>query len=176
MTRWNARLAAVAMLMAGLAGCRQQCFMTEADFLQSQNSVSLSPPGLEYDPHASITPGPANEPAPTTVNALNRPIRYISLPECIAIALEQGNIGSQSSVFPGIINDTLVAFNGRLLDGDDLIRVLALEPAILASATESSLARFDARWISSATWTKTDDAIANGLQSFQNGDQAQVQT
>jgi outer membrane protein TolC len=176
MTRWNARLAAVAMLMAGLAGCRQQCFMTEADFLQSQNSVSLSPPGLEYDPHASITPGPANEPAPTTVNDLNRPIRYISLPECIAIALEQGNIGSQSSVFPGIINDTLVAFNGRLVAGDDSIRVLALEPAILAADIESSLARFDARWISSATWTKTDDAIANGLQSFQNGDQAQVQT
>jgi outer membrane protein TolC len=176
MTRWNARLAAVAMLMAGLIGCRQQCFMTEADFLQSKNSVSLSPPGLEYDPHAAITPGQLNSPPPTTVNDLNRPIRYISLQECIAIALEQGNIGSQSSVFPGIVNDTLVAFNGRLVAGDDSIRVLALEPAILASDIESSLARFDARWISSATWTKTDDAIANGLQSFQNGDSAQVQT
>ena len=46
MTRWNAGLAAVAMLMAGLTGCRQQCFMTQADFNQSQNSVSLTPSGL----------------------------------------------------------------------------------------------------------------------------------
>src|SRR4029078_748957 len=125
MTRWNARLAAVAMLMAGLIGCSPQCFMTEADFLQSQTGVSLSPPGLEYDPHASIMPGPANSPAPMTVNDLNRQVRYISLPECIAIALEQGNIGSQSSVFPGIINDTLVAFNGRRVAGGHSITCVA---------------------------------------------------
>src|SRR5438034_6399550 len=47
MTRWNAGLATVAMLAAGLTGCRQQCFMTQADFIQSQTAVSLSPPGLE---------------------------------------------------------------------------------------------------------------------------------
>jgi len=86
MMRWNAGLAAVAVLAAGLTGCRQ-CFMTEADFHQAKTSVSLSPPGLEYDPHASITPGPANIPAPMNVNDLNRPIRYLSLPEAMAVAL-----------------------------------------------------------------------------------------
>src|SRR6187431_234306 len=107
-SRFVSRVSCLLCFAAGLTGCRQQCFMTEADFEQSKTSVSLTPPGLEYDPHAAITPGPANSPAPMTVNDLNRPIRYISLPECIAIALEQGNIGSQSSVFPGIVNDTLV--------------------------------------------------------------------
>src|SRR5438067_1165242 len=116
-----------------------------------------------------------------TVNDLNRPIRYVSLPECIATALEQGNIGNQNiQLFRFanqlLTNESLVGFNGRNVAADDSIRILALEPAILASDIESSLARFDARWISSATWTKTDDAIANGLQSFQNCDSAQVQT
>ena len=32
MMRWNARLAAIALLAAGLVGCRQQCFMSEADY------------------------------------------------------------------------------------------------------------------------------------------------
>ena len=44
----------------------------------------------------------------------------------------------------------LVAFNGRTVAGSDTIRVLALEPAIIGTDIESSLARFDARWISPA--------------------------
>src|SRR5262245_36031770 len=171
MTRWNAGLAAVAVLAAGLTGCRQQCFMTEADFHQATTSVSLVPPGLEADPHASITPGQWNIGAPTTVNDLNRPIRYMSLAEAIAIALEQGNIGSQSPLFPGQTNDVLPQFNGQLVAGSDSIRILALEPAIQAADIESALAKFDARWITSAVWTKTDNAVQNALTSRQNGDQ-----
>src|SRR5439155_3899399 len=72
------RVSCLLCLAAGLTGCRQQCFMTQADFNQSQNSVSLSPPGLEYDPHAAISPGPANSPPPMTVTDLNPPIPYIS--------------------------------------------------------------------------------------------------
>ena len=52
--------------------------------------------------------------------------------------------------------------------------MLALDPAIVGSNIESALARFDARWITSATWQKTDQAISNGLASFQNGDTATV--
>ena len=40
----------------------------------------------------AITPGPANVPPPMTVNDLNRPIRYLSLQESIATALEQAGL------------------------------------------------------------------------------------
>jgi hypothetical protein len=176
MMRWNARLAAMALLAAGLVGCRQQCFMTEADFNNSLNNTAVLPPNLESDPHQSIVPAGGITPKPMDVNDLNRPVRYLSLSEAIATALEQGNIGSQSPLFPGVVNDTLVAFNGRVVAGSDSIRVLALDPAITGTDIESALSRFDARWISSASWTKTDQAIANGLASFQNGDSAAVST
>src|SRR5207249_4126238 len=88
MTRWNAGLTAVAVLVAGLAGCRQQCFMTEADYQSTRNGIYLPPPNLEVDLHASIVPSPGNTPPPMTVRDLNRPVRYLSLPEAVAIALE----------------------------------------------------------------------------------------
>jgi outer membrane protein TolC len=176
MIRWNARLAAVAVLAAGLFGCGRQCYMTEADFQNctlGQNSLSV-PPNLENDPHQSIIPAMGNTPKPMDVTDMNRPARMLSLSEAIATSLEHGEVGSQSPLFPGVVNDTLVAFNGRTVAGSDSIRVLAMDPAIVGADIESALARFDARWISSATWTKTDQAIANGLASFQNGDSASV--
>lgn len=174
--RWNARLAAIALLIAGLAGCRQQCFLSEVDYNNSHTNPGLLPPNLESDPHQSIIPASGNTPEPATVNSLDRKVRYLSLSAAIATALEQGNVGSQSPLFPGVINDSLIAFNGRAVGGSDAIRVLALDPAITGADIESALSRFDARWISSATWTKTDNAIANGLGSFQNGDGASVNT
>ena len=47
------------------------------------------------------------------------------------MSLEAGNIGSQSPLFPGVVNDSLVAFGGRAVAGSDAIRVLALDPAII---------------------------------------------
>src|SRR5438045_4863544 len=104
----------------------------------------------------AITPGAGNTPRPMTVLDTNRQPRPIRLAECIAIALEQGNVGSQSSLFPGIANDTLIQFNGRLVGASDSIRVLALDPAIAGNDIESASARFDTRWLTSLTWTKTD--------------------
>jgi outer membrane protein TolC len=176
MTRWNAGLVATAVVAAGLAGCRQQCFMTEADYHATRENPYVLPANLESDPHQAIIPTPGHTPAPTTVIDLNRPARYMSLAEAIAISLEQGNIGSQSPLFPGIANDGLVAFNGRLVAGSDAVRVLALDPAIIAADIESSLARFDARWISSASWNKADNAVANALTNLQNGDNASLST
>jgi outer membrane protein TolC len=173
--RWNAGLAAVA-LIAGLAGCRQQTYMTEADYHQFRTPAYLIPPDLESNPHASIVPGTSNMPAPMTVNDTNRTPRPIRLAECVATALEQGNIGSQSALFPGIANDTLVQFNGRTVGGDDAVRVLAYDPAISASDIESSLARFDARWLSTLTWSKQDQAVNTILTNFSNGDSASFST
>jgi outer membrane protein TolC len=174
MIRWNARLAAIALLAAGLAGCRQQCFMTERDYNGLSANPNLVPGNLASDLHLSITPGPGNTRAPMTVVDTQREVKYLSLSESIAMSLEAGNIGSQSPLFPGVVNDSLVAFSGRTVAGSDAVRVLALDPAIVGADIESALARFDARWLTSASWTKTDQAIANGLQSFQNGDSATV--
>jgi outer membrane protein TolC len=175
MMRWNTGLAGVILLLGGLTGCKQQLFLTEADVAHYQ-TLGL-PKGLETDPHASIVP-PVVERAktPTTVLDPDRPIRYITLPECIAIALEQGRVGSQSPLFPGIENDQLVQFTGRTVVGDDAIRVLALDPAIVGSDIEAALSKFDTRWVSSMTWNKVDSAVANILQNFQNGDQATLST
>jgi outer membrane protein TolC len=176
MMRWNARLAAIALLAAGLAGCQRQCFMSEADYNACTNNPALVPPNLASDPHMAITPGLGNTKSPMTVLDTNREVRYISLAEAIAMSLELGQVGSQSPLFPGVVNDALLAFSGAAVGGDDGIRVLAVDPAIIGANIESALARFDTRWISSATWNKTDQAIANGLASFQNGDSATVST
>src|SRR5947209_4033188 len=172
MTRWNATLAAVALLAAGSAGCSRQCFMSEADYNGCMGNPATLPPNLASDLHLAITPGTGNPKPPMTVVDVRRDVKYVSLPECIALALENGNIGSQSPLFPGIVNENLVAFNGQTVAGSDSVRVLALDPAITGSNIESALSRFDARWVSSMTWTKTDQAVANGLASFQNGDSA----
>src|SRR6476646_7744532 len=95
--RWNAGLATVA-LIAGLAGCRQQSYMTEADAGQFRAAASLVPPDLECDLHGPIVPAAGNTPPPMTVLDTNRQARPIRLAECIAVALEQGNVGSQSAL------------------------------------------------------------------------------
>src|SRR2546421_496616 len=111
MMRWNARLAAIALLAAGLAGCGRQCFMSEADYNNCcLNNPSVIPPNLDSDLHQAIIPAAGNTPPPMRVSDASRPVRYISLSEAIAVALEQGNVGSQSPLFPGVVVDTLVAF------------------------------------------------------------------
>lgn len=172
MMRGNSRLTAV-LVLAALSGCTRTCYMTEADLQSSSSAMANSlPRDLESNPHDAICPGAPNPGKPTTVIDTDRPQRFISLSECIAIALEQGNIGSTSALFPGIINDQLVVFNGQTVIGSDSIRVLSLDPAIIGAGIESSLARFDARWISSLSWQKTDIAASTLLTNFQNGDQA----
>lgn len=176
MIRGHARLTAV-LLLACLGGCTRTCYMTEGDLQSCTASMaSALPRDLATNPHDAIYPSGAITPRPMTVDDVDRPIKYMSLAECIAIALEQGNIGSTSALFPGIANDNLVASNGNAVVGSDSIRVLSLDPAIFGANIESSLARFDARWISSMSWQKTDVAVSNLLGNFQNGDQASAST
>ena len=174
MMRWNARLAALALLGAGLTGCQKQCFMNEADFKGMGTSAALIPPNLSSDSSIGNVPAVGGIPKPMNVEDMNRPVHYLSLSEAIATALESGNIGSQSPLFPGIVNDNLVAFGGNQVAGSDAVRVLAMDPAIVGSNIESALARFDARWISSATWQTTDQPISSGITSFNNGETAAI--
>jgi hypothetical protein len=67
--------------------------------------------------------------------------RYISLAECIALALENGRLGTTG------------------------LRVLAYEPALAATAIEQSLAKFDARLQSSTIWSVVDQPAGTAEQT-----------
>jgi outer membrane protein TolC len=175
MIRWKPGLAGlVLVLLLGSAGCKQQLFLSEAD-VDHYQKLGL-PAHVENDPHATLLPDKAAVDKPTTILDPDRPIRYLSLSEAISIGLKQGRVGSQSPLFPGINNDQLVAFGGRTIAGDDAIRVVSLDPATAAADIEASLSKFDTRFIASMTWNKNDQAVANVLQNFQNGDAATLST
>jgi len=130
-----------------------------------------APSNLENDPTAVLTPNHYDWPAPPTVENPDRPKREITLQECIALCLEQGNTGSQSALFPGIANDNISASpNGGTFS--DSIRVLALDPAISGANIEASLAKFDAHLVASSIWNKQDQGIINRFTS--NADSAEV--
>lgn len=173
--RWKTRFVVGLMLAFATLGCGRNVYMNELDYQHYTRQLGL-PEGLESRPHASIVPELRNTQAPTTINDCDRPLRYLALAEAIAIALEQGNIGSQSALFPGIVNDNLLQFNGRFVGSSDSIRVLALDPAVTGTDIEASLAKFDARWVTSLNWNKRDDAVGNQLLNFQNGDNSTFNT
>ena len=164
-------------LAAALAGCARTCYVTECD-LEHYRDIGV-PPCLEANPAASVVPSASSEPAPPTPDHLNTTIRYLSLAEAIAVALEQGTPGSPA--LDGTTNDSLVAFGGVVVaSSENGIRVLALDPAIVGANIEASLAKFDARWNTSMTWNATDLPSVGGPAIFStnssNGESAQFQT
>jgi outer membrane protein TolC len=144
------------------AGCRQQPFLIEPDY---HDFRALACP-LHLEPAELVTPHPATTPPPTTVDDTQRPIRYMSLREAIAIALEHGFTGVQNPLAPGLANDSLGAFTGTLIQTDDSIRVLAIDPAILANDIDISLSKFDANWINSLTYNRTEIPLGTSPTSF----------
>src|SRR5262249_27690741 len=87
--------------------------------------------------------------------------------EAVAISLEQGTIGQPSLLFPGIALDNLVQFAGRGTAGSDSVRVLALDPAAVGASVEQALTKFDTVFISSLTWTTTDQPIGTTAATIQ---------
>jgi outer membrane protein TolC len=169
--RWKLGLFGLALAVAGFLGCKQQCYITECD-RDHYAAIGLSEKIVDT-PGTSIAPE-ANCPQPSTVYSPERPPRYISLAECIAIALEQGTVGNQNlNLNPVSIqgfptsNDNLISFTGAGVAGDDSIRALALDPATAAADIEGSLAKFDTHWQTSLTWNNTDEPIATAAQEFQ---------
>ena len=79
-----------------LAGCQKSVFVQEPDLFDAQKRLNL-PLQPENDPTIGSQPlvGPVSEPA--TVTNPDRLPRYITLREAIAIALESGTIGRQTS-------------------------------------------------------------------------------
>ena len=168
--RWTTNTWALALLLAVVAGCKQQCFLRECDFEHYRKDLSGM---LEYKPDVTAAPVTSvihsDGDHPTTVFDPDRKVRYLSLAEAISIALEQGTRGP--GVGTGTGDDTLVRFNGFGRSGalltSDHIRVLSLNPALAGTNLEGSLSRFDAVYVSSMTWNVTDQPVATALQSFQ---------
>jgi outer membrane protein TolC len=165
MSRFYTALAvSAALALTAVLGCQKQCFLSESDF---QNAFpGHIPLDLESNPGYSILPPAGNIPAPTTVDDTKREPRYLSLREAIAIALENGTVGVQSPATPGLATDTLGGFQGTAVVSSDAIRVLALDPAIVATNIETSLSKFDTLWNTSLTWNRTETPLGISPTTF----------
>jgi len=134
--------------------------------------MNALPRGLESDPSATLTPDRVDRVtqnnSPGDVLDTTRPPRMVTLQECIAIALEQGNTGSQTPTNFGFKTESIETQNGRSIGGSDSIKVFAVDPALSAVNLERSLSKFDARWVNSLTWQKFDQPTAAQFLSFQN--------
>lgn len=150
-----------------LTGCPKMVLLQEPDIIEAGLRLGL-PPEVEKDPTAGVVPflGPVDQ--PTTVVDPERPPRFISLPEAIAIALESGTSGAQAIRTPGVPTDDLISFTGAGVVGSDAIRVFALQPAINGAAIDAAMGRFDALWTTSMSWNAQDNPV-QGLNSFTNG-------
>lgn len=165
--RCNRLWGALALVLAmNVAGCKQRLFMTEADFNVTTTTVLEH---MQEKPDLGAVPITEYVPAPATLNNLDRKVRFISLAECVAIALEQGRVGQANIIFPGQANDNLVQFTGRGVTGSDAIRVFAIEPARVGAEVEASLSKFDAVFTAGITGQTTDQPIGTPLQTFQAG-------
>ena len=155
----------VAFALAGLVGCKQQLFLDPGDMQQAR--MAGLPIHLETNPHDAITPPTVQTigKQPATVLDPSRPARPVTLKECMAIALEQGNVGNQSTQQFGFKNEVVATQNGA--NGPDAIRAFALDPASAAASIERALSRFDARWVTQMIWQKVDQPVAAQFLSFQ---------
>ncbi len=169
--RWTTRVLAVLVLLTSLGGCKQQMFMEPQDYASALQAGPWAK--LESQPADPITtplvpPGTS----PATILDPSRPARYIALKEAVAIALEQGNVGQIPTAQAGTIIDNLPTGSfGRIQT--DTIRAFAYDPAIAGADIERALSKFDARYITSMTWQKVDQAQPVAFQaSLQNGDVA----
>lgn len=158
----------VILVLMALAGCQQRCFMTEGDF-KHYNHLALN--GTE----GCVEPGDLEPPvhqitSVTTVNSPEAAKRYITLAECIALALENGRVGN---FFDREGQQSRIRVSGlqqrSSIQLTDSIRVFAYDPAIIALDMEQSLSKFDARLQSSIVWNKTDRPVSTALESFQSG-------
>lgn len=178
--RWKVLLGLLALMLAATLGCQKQCFIPECDYDHYRSDLGLAP-NVECDPAISNVPNSSNMGAPAKVTDPEREVRPISLAEAIALALEGGTTGSIA--LNGTSTDLTVStfsprpFRAFEFSQENGIRILALEPAIVGTDIEASLSKFDARWISSAAWSVTDQPIGgNFLNSFNNGQASSVQS
>jgi outer membrane protein TolC len=161
---WRTWLVGLALAIPIAVGCRQQSFLTVEDYHDYHDLPYLSSLGCEPPPDVLARPGAV--PPPTTVDDTERTVRYMSLREAIAIALENGTVGIENTLNPGMANDLLGGFATRNVQSADGIRVLAFDPAIVANDIETSLSKFDTHFNTSLTWSRTDTPLGISPTTF----------
>ena len=149
----------LALVVATAGGCTRNCYITCDD--QVTSSV-LAASGLEIkDPNLSVKPTIAPDASrPQTSMTRNASAVTWHLAEAIAISLEQGTVGNQSTTLSNLAggsatgiqtsSDQPVSFNGRTTGSSDAIRVLALDPASIGVGIDNALSKFDALWVTSS--------------------------
>ena len=182
MKRWTLRRwkkwVAAAVLAVGSTGCTKQLYMTpETQHLAA--SVGL-PADLATNPNVGAASDTSDHKAPATVLDSTRELRYVTLQEAFALALERGTVGSQflgslgglgaGSQRGGTFQDDLATSIRPGGGGDDSIRAFALDPAIVEADIEGALSKFDARFVTSMNWQKRDTQVANVFNNLNNGD------
>src|SRR5262249_55485060 len=137
------------------------------------------PSYVECDPSAPLKPAALLVPPPATVLDPERPPRFLSLAEAVAMALENGRIGSgfTLALSLNVAQSPLSNLNLGLAHGGSSanfdgatpsIRVLRLDPAKFGTDIEASLSKFDAQWQTSMIWSTTDNAVSGSfINSFQ---------
>jgi outer membrane protein TolC len=185
MMRWLLRSGGFLLAVSLVTGCNHQCFLSKEDYNNAHSA--LLPASVQSDYSIGSTPLTALTAAPPTVNNPDRPPRYLTLQEAIAIALENGTASTrtlQGANGPGSGTFDINMFStppltgiqtGNLASFTDNIRVLSLNPALSGTDMEGALSKFDASWISTMNWTVTDNLL-QGLNSFQNGQSAAFQS
>jgi outer membrane protein TolC len=155
----------LALLLAAMAGCKQRIFMTEE---QAEQYNGLIPSNLQTNTNVGCEPTiPPVGPPETLFNLEKFQIKYLSLAEAVATALEQGTVGQPSLLFPGVGLDNEVIFAGRGVSGSDAIRVLAMDPATVGANLELSITKFDTLFITSLNWNTTDQPIGTTAATIQ---------
>jgi outer membrane protein TolC len=163
--RWIKRILAGMLALGNVTGCKQQIFMEPQDY-QAAFTTGL-PKGLDNNVNEPIAPSLVSTGSkPATVNDPDRTARMITLKECIAIALEQGNVGFQTPTALGSKLEILPSFTGTSVTGTDSVKAFAIDPATLANELERSLSKFDVQWINSLTWQKVDNPTAAQFLTF----------
>lgn len=167
--RWKKLLGGLALVLATSSGCKQQCFMTEYDLERYRSAALGTPSDLDTNPaHSSILPSLDGKITadPATVFNPEREVRYLTLAESFALAMERGTVGQGLN---GLVDDSLAASIGDLSQPLDRqsIRVLALEPALVGTNIDAALSKFDARWVTSMNWQNTDRPVGTALDAFQ---------
>src|SRR6476620_2512318 len=100
MMRWLAGIAGLVLMVGLSTGCNRQCFLSKEVFDEAHNS--LLPQDLEEPGALQHAPLTGDIPAPPTLSAPDRPPRYLSLQESIAIALENGTASSRGGLAGGV--------------------------------------------------------------------------
>jgi len=157
-----------ALAFAGVPGCSQHHFMTEADFKYCNKQALCGVTGPACEDPADMRRNP-DQGGIRTINTPEAKPRDVTLAECLAVALERGRTGENFRSFatPGGLPLAAGPANGQSVF-TDAVRVFAYDPAIRSIDMEQSLAKFDPFFRSGMTWNKVDRPVGNALDSFQS--------